>query len=154
MKDKAPEIEFCRNHHLRTPESTIYEKARNGTVRRRCRECRRESRASRIGRPVGMGNLVTHRMVAVDDLPEEGQEIVARFNRALRMVRTSCYGNPAPYMDYDDEHIPSPETAAKLCEGCPVLKLCGAYAQLVHEPTGVWGGDVFIQGSIYREGTA
>lgn len=57
--------------------------------------------------------------------------------------RPQCYGNPGPYMDYDEDNIPSNEEAEALCAGCPLKEMCEEYALKTGETHGVWGGKVF-----------
>lgn len=57
--------------------------------------------------------------------------------------RPQCYGNPGPYMDYEDGETPTDEAAAALCEGCPLREMCAEYAERTGETHGVWGGKVF-----------
>ena len=40
------------------------------------------------------------------------------------------------------------ELAKALCRGCPVRDACLAGALNRHEPWGVWGGELFVQGVI------
>jgi WhiB family redox-sensing transcriptional regulator len=40
------------------------------------------------------------------------------------------------------------EQAKALCRDCPVLTACLAGARERHEPWGVWGGELFLQGVV------
>ncbi len=62
-------------------------------------------------------------------------------------------GQTIPCREYDAElwFAESPadvEFAKSLCSTCPALELCLAGALDRHEPWGVWGGQLFIQGVV------
>lgn len=146
-------LERCRNRHIRTPENTIFERSRNGNTRRRCRDCRRESRAQRAGRPAGLEGLSPRVVRQYSELTQEEQRTVDRFDRGLKLVGAKCAEIPTEYSDYDEENIPSPETARKLCEGCPLIDLCQDAAKVMQHNWSVWGGEVWVYGKEYIKGT-
>lgn len=63
----------------------------------------------------------------------------------------NCEDNPGPYMDYDEDDLPTAEEAYDLCSGCPLLAECGLYAELERPAWGVHAGDVFVYGEIVTE---
>lgn len=79
------------------------------------------------------------------------REVIDEFNEMSDQAsrngwRPRCKDNPAAYMDYDDEHVPTPEEAERLCWGCALRDLCFERAIANHEKYGVWGGMVFVNG--------
>ena len=51
--------------------------------------------------------------------------------------------DPTPCRDdprFTSDDLDDRQVAAGLCEGCPVIELCGNYAEAAREVTGVWGG--------------
>lgn len=67
-------------------------------------------------------------------------EALERLNAALlilgqRHEKTKCQVNPKRY-----ERPTTQETAARLCEGCPVKSECGMYGEADPGAMGVWGG--------------
>lgn len=145
-------LERCRNRHIRTEENTIWETSRGNKTRRRCRDCRRESKAQRAGRPAGLEGLSSKTLRQYADLTVEEKRTVDRFDRGLKLVEAKCAGNPAEYSDYDEENIPSPETARKLCEGCPLIDLCQDAAEVMQHNWCVFGGEVWVYGKQYIKG--
>ena len=61
-------------------------------------------------------------------------------------TRSTCYKNPAPYIDYDEENPPSKEDAYIMCKACPMLVECGRFATASKPYIGVWGGEVWHDG--------
>ena len=60
----------------------------------------------------------------------------AALDLALAGVDPPCKGEPEWCSDDPGDR----EAAAHLCQPCPVLALCGAYATANQESFGVWGG--------------
>jgi hypothetical protein len=79
------------------------------------------------------------------------------FNAKLEKARNTglglpnCEDNPKPFMDYDDDDLPTSEEAATLCYGCPLLAECGLYVELERPVWGVWAGDVWSLGEVVNE---
>lgn len=153
------DIERCRNGHPRTEENTVYESLGNGKYRRRCRLCRRDRlRKRRNGeRPDAIilngVTLVDKSILDLTTLPTHAKLLDKRFSDALDRVVTPCRSKTADFADYSDEKIPSPEYAAELCKGCPLLELCRARAHAVKPGWGVLGGEVWAYGNLFRSGT-
>lgn len=80
-----------------------------------------------------------------------------RFNMLLEVARNTgegipnCQDNPAPYADYDDDNLPSPEGAYMLCADCPLIAACGTFAELERPAWGVWASDVFVNGEVVTD---
>jgi len=68
--------------------------------------------------------------------------------RAYRTNDPKCLNREDIYIDYDEEDMPTPEQAYKMCEGCPVLVECARMANAYKPPVGVWGGNVWKDGEI------
>ena len=67
-------------------------------------------------------------------------EALHNLNAALLIVgqrdqKTACQKNPKRFEKHTTQ-----ETAARLCDGCPVLLECGAYGEADPGAMGVWGG--------------
>lgn len=149
-------VEYCRNNHLRTPENTVWERGSNGRMRRRCRDCRRESRL----RSLNSGDAViapnAFPPIRTPDMLNSGERnITQRFGRALEISVTPCQGNPEEFTDYgeDFQDIPSPKLARAMCQGCKLSELCSASAKIMREGWGVWGGEVYVMGEVFYAGT-
>ncbi len=71
-------------------------------------------------------------------LPERAAEAFAALLRAMGEVAdpTPCRDDPR----FTSDDLDDRQVAAGLCEGCPVIELCGNYAEAAREVTGVWGG--------------
>jgi WhiB family redox-sensing transcriptional regulator len=86
---------------------------------------------------------------------DEKREVASMQLSALldRKVQAEADGPGIPCRDYDAElwFAESPadvEFAKSLCTGCPALAACLAGALDRHEPWGVWGGQLFVQGVV------
>lgn len=53
-----------------------------------------------------------------------------------------------PHIDYDERTPPGVVEAMKMCFACPVLEQCAEYARTLRPKTGVWGGEVYVDGKI------
>lgn len=80
------------------------------------------------------------------------QRLADEFNQVLEDARAddwddqrNCYENPDDYVMFD--RAPTKERAAWLCEGCPIRTLCRDYARATKPGWGVWGGEVWKNGS-------
>jgi hypothetical protein len=56
---------------------------------------------------------------------------------ATAEARTPCQSDPAPFIS---EEVEERREAAQACVACPVLALCGQFADLNRESSNVWGG--------------
>lgn len=153
MEDFDDGLERCRNRHIRTEANTIREVAKNGRTRRRCRDCRRESRAARAGRPAGLDGFQPRPLVNYDSLVGEAKRTVDRFDRGLHLVRPQCVGRSNEFTDYDEDNIPTPASARELCVGCPLIDLCQDAAMVMKHGWGVFGGEAWVYGQVYINGT-
>jgi hypothetical protein len=62
-------------------------------------------------------------------------------------TKSNCYENPLPYIDYHEDTPPDKQMAYKLCEGCEMLVECARFAAAYKPVVGVWGGEVWENGS-------
>lgn len=147
--------ELCVNGHPFTPENTRWESSGRGkNKRRRCRQCLRD-RAQR--RRENAEYTVTDVIPSVirEAQPRDVRIAFAEFEKAQQHVVAKCK-DQSEWTDWEEdsnEHIPSPEYAEALCEGCPLLKACDRAAKRALPGGGVWGGKVYIYGEQYNGGT-
>lgn len=80
------------------------------------------------------------------NLTKRAQRANEKLQKTLDQGQPNCHDNPGPYMDYPENHPPSPEQAYKLCKDCPVLADCARFASAYRPPMGVWGGEVYVDG--------
>ena len=154
------DIPTCSKGHEWTEANTLYESSGrpDGRKRRRCRQCRRDKRAEAA--------LVALRSKASNDqnqarrgrgVPERQpsvERIVSDFDTALEYISPNCDGNTVDFTDWEIENAPSPKTASRLCDTCLVFDLCRDRAVAEPPEWGVWGGEVWVEGQLYTEGTA
>ncbi len=70
------------------------------------------------------------------------QALIRRQNRS----RPACLDeNPEMFFPENQEQA---EQAKLVCADCPLRRECLAGALLRHEPHGVWGGELFLAGTI------
>jgi hypothetical protein len=146
--------------HPWSPENTLWESSgrKDGRKRRRCRQCRKDKRAEAAANAAkgfpSSASSQARRGRGVPDRPFNVQRALVDFDYALKHVRPHCRGNTREFTDWELEDAPSPETAARLCEPCVLKQLCLERAEAESPYWGVWGAKVWIEGSIYEEGTA
>lgn len=136
-------VDHCHNDHELIEENIRWESSgKNGKRRRRCREClrakaRRQSKNAikvvEVPKPYRPNDAVLTQ--AINDLEE-----------AQKYVDAKCKNNPGPYMDWDEDSIPTAEEAKRLCFGCPLAKACENGGVAGRESHGIWGGHVFVEG--------
>jgi hypothetical protein len=68
--------------------------------------------------------------------------------KAMLKNKAKCAKNPGPYMDYDENDPPSKSRAYALCVDCPVLVECARFASASKPAIGVWGGEVYQEGTL------
>lgn len=146
-------VEYCRNGHEWTPENTVWEGVKSGKPRRRCRQCRKDSRARRRGDLGGIGGLSVGPIRVRSDLSLDERVVVERFGNVQQLIDPKCRDRPNAWADYDEEHIPTPEKAAAMCSDCLLLEMCNSAAQVMRHGWGVWGGKVWVFGREYTEGS-
>jgi len=135
----------CPNGHMLTPETTRMEGDGRGGQKMLCIECRRIQKLNRPHRNRRKAVTIKTTRAATD------------FATALHQPdaeRPKCDGKWDVWTDYDEDKIPSPETAAALCEGCPFFELCRASAEQTKPAWGVQGGVVWEYGKINTEGVS
>lgn len=66
--------------------------------------------------------------------------------------RVRCQDDPKRW-DADPENgdMPTIAEAAKMCEGCPVLKQCKAYGESLKPDVGIYGGIIWLDGKALEE---
>lgn len=64
------------------------------------------------------------------------------------MSDLACQRHPELYFAANPQLL---ERARTHCAGCPVLDLCLAGARERREPHGVWGGQIFVDGTIVAQ---
>lgn len=79
-------------------------------------------------------------------LGRRAQKAMKPLQEKFDETRSICYGNPAPYIDYDEEDPPTKEEAFLMCSGCEMLVECGRFAAASKPYMGVWGGEVYYDG--------
>lgn len=60
--------------------------------------------------------------------------------------RSTCYANPGPWIDYDEDNPPTRREAYDMCNDCPMLVECGRFAAALKPYIGVWAGEVWQDG--------
>lgn len=73
----------------------------------------------------------------------------------LEPPQRNCYGKEDAYRDYDNPKylggIPTDFEARVMCYKCPLLELCGDYAEKGHVAFGVWAGKRYGDSLIFDE---
>lgn len=167
----------CKNGHSMDGDN-LGERVTNGKVQYFCKECKRvavrkynktpagkEADRRKVRDDVAIKERRTARKVAerADQLIIEGKDdsalsylrLARRAERwagalqdAMAENAPNCGDNPGPYIDYDEDNPPSADQAFKMCEDCPVLVQCARFASAYKPPIGVWGGEVWKDGTI------
>lgn len=83
-------------------------------------------------------------------LGKRAQKAWEPLEEAFDRTQSKCYDNPMPYVDYADEFPPDKDFAYELCKGCPMLVECGRFAAAYKPAVGVWAGEVWKDGSVYK----
>jgi hypothetical protein len=68
--------------------------------------------------------------------------------KAMLKNKAKCADDPGPYIDYDETNPPSKNRAYLLCVDCPVLVECARFASASKPAIGVWGGEVYYEGTL------
>lgn len=84
-------------------------------------------------------------------LNKRAQRAWEPLEKAFDRTRSLCHKKPEAYIDYDEEHPPTPAEAYMLCEGCPMLVECGRFANAYKPVIGVWGGEVWENGKVVKK---
>lgn len=81
--------------------------------------------------------------------------VIEEFNFMLEEANTNgwsselnCHNNPAEWSDY--KQSPSPQRAAEMCAGCPMLTLCREFAVAKHRSWTVLGGIAWVEGRPFQ----
>ena len=174
-KNKARQRgDICKNGHVIDGQNYA-ERTQFGKVQVFCRQCSKES-MRRYSNKVrgegaidnGTGNRQKNERQAqrraaerADELIQAGKDDAAlnylklnkRAERASitlhkKMVSTepNCAKNPGPYIDYDDDNLPTKLEAFLMCQDCPVMIECARFATAYKPAVGVWGGEVYRDG--------
>lgn len=169
--------DVCKHGH-KMVDDNLGERKVKGRVQYFCKECKRvqvrkyaSSDAGRVASRTknydqsAKKQRYAHKKAAerADDLIGKGKEDQAlnylklakraeraavSLQKAMDVEGPKCEGNPAPYVDYDEESPPSKDEAYDLCKGCPVLVECARFANTYRPEVGVWGGEVYKSGKI------
>lgn len=75
---------------------------------------------------------------------------IAQAEKDPNRPQPACVGHSDEFVDYEPEDVPDEETAALLCERCPLLALCYKSATKSKPEWGVWGGVAWYQGKQLR----
>jgi hypothetical protein len=81
-------------------------------------------------------------------LSKRADRASAALQKAMLKNKAKCADNPAPYIDYDENNQPSKNRAYLLCVDCPVLVECARFASASKPAIGVWGGEVYYEGTL------
>jgi len=84
------------------------------------------------------------------NLNKRAQRAWEPLEEAFDKSQSKCYENPSPYIDYHEDFAPSKHDAYKLCQGCPMLVECARFAAAYKPVVGVWGGEVYENGSVVK----
>lgn len=85
-------------------------------------------------------------MPKLDYLHQSGPEAALHTPLTLAMTGVEpCSGDPDRFAVGSEENdtLPTDRDAALMCAPCPLLKMCGEYAEKKHMAWGVWGGKVY-----------
>lgn len=154
-----------KGKHLLTEKNLKWKTAGTGRVRY-CSDCAAERRKElRAANPEKAKEQTAAKTLAQKKRrqakrPVETNTAPERFGTAMETTQTKCNtwfkqhpGGLDPWTDYgddeDSEHLPDPPTAQEaraLCEGCPLLVLCGEAAIETPPYHGVRAGMVFNAG--------
>jgi hypothetical protein len=153
------EVECCANGHPWNSVNTRWESSgAGGRMRKRCRQCRRDKKAAQKAGSVegSLPRLAAENSRRVQPEPPTALELanVTDFNTARKFVDPLCNNKPGMFSDYDEDVIPSPRNAMKMCAPCPLLALCRDYARTTKPDWGVWGGQVWVFGEVFNGGKA
>jgi WhiB family redox-sensing transcriptional regulator len=80
-----------------------------------------------------------------DELDREEDE------RRIDWSAAACRQAPGLADLFFSEQIPDINAAKAICAACPLLEPCLRGAVLRHEPWGVWGGQLFLNGRILAQ---
>jgi DNA-directed RNA polymerase subunit M/transcription elongation factor TFIIS len=87
-------------------------------------------------------------------LNKRGRLTSTALEMAMDRKRARCDGKEHLWVDYDEEDKsswPSTSLAEAMCMGCPLLRECGRHASAIKPYIGVWAGQVWYQGKVYKE---
>lgn len=79
-------------------------------------------------------------------LTKRAQRALEPLEEKFDQTRSTCYQNPGPYIDYDEDDPPTKEDAYLICKACDMLVECGRFAAASKPYIGVWGGEVWQDG--------
>lgn len=79
-------------------------------------------------------------------LPIRAVKAESELHLAMEENRAKCEGREAEWIDYPEEAAPNRSVARAMCEGCPLLRECGIFADASKPAVGVWAGSVYVDG--------
>lgn len=139
----------------------MYERLKNGKIRRRCRTCRNlrnnKSHVSNDQIIIGGEHLADNTLYDRSKLTIDDRLVMVKFDKALDLIDTKCKGNAADFVDWDAtetdvSQVPSPGYAEDMCKDCPLFDLCDRSAEAAPPAWGVRAGKVYIYGNIFTKG--
>lgn len=114
------------------------------------RVCSRDKRSVKQSKELDYLNPKKGSQEALEALSDE----IDVDNRREKPLR-NCHGKESFFRDYDNPlnlgGAPTDFEARVACHGCPLLELCGDYADKGHPAWGVWGGKVYGRGLIFED---
>jgi WhiB family redox-sensing transcriptional regulator len=78
-------------------------------------------------------------------------ELIETTDAGLDWSAAACRQRPGMTDLFFSELIPDINAAKAICTTCPLLEPCLRGAVLRREPTGVWGGQLFVNGRILAQ---
>lgn len=93
-----------------------------------------------------------HKPLVVETIyeePEEASKAYRQLRLKLRDVDTPCKDRPDRFVDWNAGFEPTEGEAADMCQGCPLIQECRAFAHVAEELHGVWGGEVYVVDTVW-----
>lgn len=130
----------CRRERDRLRKASPEYKARKN-------ELLRVKRYEKAGREVPVTKRTRAAANAATDhlkLPIRAIKAESELHLAMEEDRAKCEDRSAEWIDFEEP--PNRSVARAMCEGCPLLRECGIFADESKPAWGVWGGSVYVDG--------
>ena len=140
---------YSKRHFLGSEDDLKEVVTTGGRVIHSCRRCLAEAEEAARRKHRSALLLEKEKAIQICGREEYLFALLSREHRpkcASTFEETVSEGFVSPWTDYDEDTTPTSSVALKLCEGCPLARLCYGVANSRGETHGVWGGVVFSEG--------